>query len=60
MSDTDFHLDPARFPKELELPLSAELEANLRQQAERSGRCLEELIVELLDRALQSDPQTND
>lgn len=60
MSETGFDLDPARFPKTLELTLSAELEAQLRQRAESSGRCLDELIVELLDQALQSNPRAND
>ena len=59
MSDSNFDLDPALFPRGLELTLSAELEAELLQQAERSGRCLEELIVELLDRAVQTNQDAN-
>ena len=60
MGDSDFHLDPATFPKRLDLTLSAELEAELSRWAERSGRSLDELIVELLDRAIQSNPEFSD
>ena len=40
--------DPSLFPRRLELELPAELIELLERRAERSGRCLDEVVVELL------------
>ncbi|MCS5704905.1 ribbon-helix-helix domain-containing protein [Synechococcus sp. FGCU-3] len=49
-ADPRFRLDPDQLPKRLDLTLDAELLARLEERAARSGRCVEELIVELLAR----------
>lgn len=49
---TDFSLDPEKLPKKLELDLSPALEDRLRKRAVATGRSLDELILEILDRAL--------
>ena len=46
--------DPSLFPRRLELELPAELIDLLQRRAERSGRCLDEVVVELL--TAQLDP----
>lgn len=48
--DPRFRLDPDQLPKRLDLTLDLELLARLEERATRSDRCVEELIVELLDR----------
>ena len=48
----DFSLDPAKFPKKLELDLSPAVESRLRKLAAASGRSVHELILEILDREL--------
>ena len=40
-------------PQRLQLELPEEVLDRLQRSAEQSGRCLNELLVELLDRALQ-------
>ena len=47
-------MDPNKLPKTLDLELSAEALEWLRTTAQQTGRCEEELILEILDRALQS------
>jgi hypothetical protein len=46
--------DPSLFPRRFELELPAELIDLLQRRAERSGRCLDEVVVELL--SAQLDP----
>lgn len=46
--------DPSLFPWRLELELPADLIDLLQRRAERSGRCLDEVVVELL--SAQLDP----
>ena len=48
-----WELDPSKFPKKLELELSAEAMEQLRTAAQRTGRSEDELILEILDQALQ-------
>ncbi len=48
--DPRFRLDPDQLPKRLALTLDSKLLARLEERAARSGRCVEELILELLDR----------
>jgi hypothetical protein len=53
-NDQSWELDPSKFPKKLELELSAETMEQLRTTAQRTGRSDDELILEILDQALQS------
>jgi hypothetical protein len=46
--------DPNLFPRRLELELPAEMVQRLQRRADRSGRCLAEVVVELL--SAQLDP----
>jgi len=48
-----WELDPSKFPKKLDLELSAEAMEQLRTAAQRTGRSEDELILEILDQALQ-------
>ena len=50
--DPRFRLDPARLPRRFDLTLSPELTERLQELATRSGRDLEELIIEALDRGI--------
>lgn len=49
----DEGLDPAHFPRRLELELSAEAMELLIRLAERSGRSINEVALELLDRQIR-------
>lgn len=54
----DEGLDPARFPRRLELEISAEAMELLIELAQRTGRSINEVALELLDgqiRRLQGD-----
>ena len=46
-------IEPTRLPKKLELELSTETMEWLRATAQRTGRSEEELILEILDKALK-------
>ncbi len=46
--------DSSLFPRRLELELPAEIIEELQQRADRSGRCLAEVVVELLSAQLDS------
>lgn len=48
-----FRLREDQLPQRLQLELPQEVLDRLQRSAEQSGRCLNELLVELLDRALQ-------
>lgn len=50
--DPRFRLDPWRLPRRLEIDLPPELAAKLDALAARSGRDLQDLIVEALDRKI--------
>jgi predicted DNA-binding protein len=50
---TDFSFNPEKLPKKLELDLSPAVEEHLRKLAAATGRSLDELILEILDKALQ-------
>jgi hypothetical protein len=52
--DERYSLDPDRFPKSIELQLPDPVAQWLCEASEASGRCQEELLLELLDRGLQS------
>ncbi len=55
-NDQSWELDPSKFPIKLDLELSAETMEQLRTAAQRTGRSEDELILEILDQALQSPP----
>jgi len=52
-NEQSWELDPSKFPKKLDLELSAEAMEQLRTAAQRTGRSEDELILEILDQALQ-------
>ena len=52
-NEQSWELDPSKFPKKLNLELSAQAMAQLRTTAQRTGRSEDELILEILDQALQ-------
>lgn len=58
MSENDFSLDPTRFPRSLDLNLAPEVLEILRERARASGRSIDELILEILNRSLTSDHKT--
>lgn len=53
--DSDWRLDPERMPKKLQINLPGELLAVLQQKAALTGRSIDEIILEMLDRELQAD-----
>lgn len=48
-----YRLDPARFPRRLELELSEPLLQHLEELAMRSGRSIDDVITELLSRQME-------
>jgi hypothetical protein len=52
-NEHDWQIDPDKLPQKLELELTAETTEWLRTTAERTGRSEDELIIEILDKALQ-------
>lgn len=53
--DSDWRLDPERMPQKLQINLPRELLAVLQQKAALTGRSIDEIILEMLDRELQAD-----
>ena len=53
--DSDWRLDPERMPQKLQINLPGELLAVLQQKAALTGRSIDEIILEILDRELQAD-----
>ena len=53
--DSDWRLDPERMPQKLQINLPRELLAVLQQKAALTGRSIDEIILEMLDRELQDD-----
>jgi predicted DNA-binding protein len=51
---SDFSFDSGIFPKKIELRLSDEVAEWLRDASARTGRSEAELLLELLDRGLQT------
>ena len=49
-AESNWHLNPQRMPKTLEFDLPADLLDGLQQEAQRSGRSVDEIIIEILDR----------
>jgi hypothetical protein len=47
-------LDPSLFPRRLELELPAEMIELLQRRADHSGRCLADVVVEMLSAQLDS------
>ena len=53
--ERDWKLDPLRLPQRLEINLPSEVLAVLQRKAEGSGRSIDEIILEVLDRELQAN-----
>ena len=51
--DDSFRLDPEKLPKQLDIDLSPEVLDRLQEIAAKSGRSVDELILEILDQYLQ-------
>ena len=47
--DSRFRLDPERLPKKLELELTEDCLEYLKRQSQRSGRSIDEIIVQMLN-----------
>lgn len=52
-SSNRYRLDPARFPKRLDLELSEPLLQRLEELAMRSGRSIDDVITEILSRQME-------
>jgi hypothetical protein len=48
-------LDPGQMPRRISLDLDPSVVSYLQRQSEATGRCIDELALQLLDRALQAD-----
>jgi len=55
--ETSWRLDPAHFPRRVDLDLSPDLHAMLERIAAATGRSISEVALELLSRALFSDQE---
>jgi hypothetical protein len=53
-NEQSWEIEPTHLPNKLELELSAEIIDWLRAAAQRTGRSEDELILEILDKALKS------
>lgn len=53
--ERDWKLDPLRLPQRLEINLPSEVLAVLQRKAESSGRSIDEIILEVLDRELHAN-----
>lgn len=54
-ADPRYRLDPCQLPKRIDLQLDDDLLARIEEMAARSGRSVEEIVVELLDRRSSMD-----
>ncbi len=52
--DPRFRLDPSRLPKQLDIELQHVLVDQLNAMALQSGRCIEEIVLELIQRSVPS------
>ena len=48
-----YRIDPNKLPKQIEIEIPSDLKESLLNMAEASGRSIDELILEILDKALQ-------
>ncbi|MEN9768073.1 MAG: hypothetical protein RLZZ32_2033 [Cyanobacteriota bacterium] len=57
MSNSDngdrYRIDPNKLPKQIEIEIPFDLKESLLNMAEGSGRSIDELILDILDKALQ-------
>lgn len=57
MSNSDngdrYRIDPNKLPKQIEIEIPSDLKESLLNMAEASGRSIDELILDILDKALQ-------
>jgi hypothetical protein len=56
MDTSDFRLDPSACPVRIELDLAPEVLAHLQGLSALSGRSIDELVVEFIDRAMGAAP----
>ena len=48
-----YRIDPNKLPKQIEIEIPSDLKESLLNMAEASGRSIDELILDILDKALQ-------
>jgi hypothetical protein len=60
MDTSDFRLDPSVCPVRIELDLDPEVFAYLQGLSARSGRSIDELVVEFIDRAMGAAPLSDE
>jgi len=60
MDTRDFRLDPSACPVRIELDLDPEVFAYLQGLSVRSGRSIDELVVEFIDRAMGAAPMADE
>ncbi len=57
MSNSDngdrYRIDPNKLPRQIEIEIPSDLKESLLNMAEASGRSIDELILDILDKALQ-------
>lgn len=56
-----YRIDPNKLPKQIEIEIPSDLKESLLNMAEASGRSIDELVLDILDEALQENyRQQND
>ena len=55
-----FKLDHTKLPRSLELTLSSQTITKLQRLADRTGRSIDEVALEILDKALLQPPQSTE
>lgn len=55
-TDDRFRLNQSKLPKQISIDLSPEVAKHLQQTAAKTGRSIDELILNILDQHLQGDP----
>jgi hypothetical protein len=55
--DDRYRLKPEQFPMRLELEMDPQLLNVLQEMSQRSGRCLDEIVLELLSKAALHPPE---
>lgn len=48
----DFAIDPTKSPRKLEIEVPANVLERLEQKSAATGRCIDELILELIDQCM--------
>lgn len=50
-----YRIDPNKLPKQIEIEIPSDLKESLLNMAEASARSIDELILDILDKALQEN-----